>query len=345
MEGQRKRVEYVDALKGFAIICVVLGHVIESYMTSAVWPELNAGLHGVFNVIYSFHMPLFFAISGYVYSLVYFDSEGVVKKQKIKSHLIDLVWIYLVFNILMWAFKYVGGDGVNKPVGISNLLMIWAVPMATFWYLYVLVVLYIIFVPVLQKRVNPLIPFILLIILCLASNFVKGGWFQIHNILYFAIFFWIGSFKQRNGSFVLMRKWGATISFLVALALMIIFWDSETNFNGIPVANAVIAVGIVGMCWFVFENLVKRGGNLLSLCGRYSLEIYVIHCFIAPGLRILGMGTKVMGNMPIVCLSLNFLLSLSLPILFAYLLKKLNLHQPFFKPYEFVAGRKNESKQ
>ena len=48
-----KRLEVFDTLKGIGILLVVLGH-------SAICDELHSA-------IYSFHMPLFFMISGYFY--------------------------------------------------------------------------------------------------------------------------------------------------------------------------------------------------------------------------------------------------------------------------------------
>lgn len=54
------RIEYIDILRGFAIFLVTLGHVLE-----------KSGYHesSLFAFIYSFHMPLFFCISGYVCAL------------------------------------------------------------------------------------------------------------------------------------------------------------------------------------------------------------------------------------------------------------------------------------
>ncbi len=53
----KNRIEYVDWLRGFAILLVVMGHLLEynGYQ--------NCQLYGI---IYSFHMPLFFCISGFV---------------------------------------------------------------------------------------------------------------------------------------------------------------------------------------------------------------------------------------------------------------------------------------
>ena len=49
-----KRVDYLDYAKGIAIILVVLGHI------------FSGG--NIKTYIYSFHMPLFFIISGYLFN-------------------------------------------------------------------------------------------------------------------------------------------------------------------------------------------------------------------------------------------------------------------------------------
>lgn len=53
------RISYIDALRGFAIILVVIGHLVQNNYSDAYH-------NSIFNVIYSIHMPLFFFISGCV---------------------------------------------------------------------------------------------------------------------------------------------------------------------------------------------------------------------------------------------------------------------------------------
>lgn len=55
------RIEWVDILKGIAIICVFIGHT-----TNDNYGNISGLLH---MWIYSFHMPLFFFLSGYVFSI------------------------------------------------------------------------------------------------------------------------------------------------------------------------------------------------------------------------------------------------------------------------------------
>ena len=52
-----ERIEYLDALRGFAILLVIVGHLVQSNYQHAL-------ANPIFNIIYSFHMPLFFFLSG-----------------------------------------------------------------------------------------------------------------------------------------------------------------------------------------------------------------------------------------------------------------------------------------
>ena len=62
-----KRLQYVDFLKGFAILCVVVGHI------AAFNPKCDL----LIDFVYSFHMPLFFFISGFL-----FHKKNIVNIQK-----------------------------------------------------------------------------------------------------------------------------------------------------------------------------------------------------------------------------------------------------------------------
>ncbi len=93
-----KRNPYIDFLKGLAIISVVIGH---------CW-TIDRSL---FNFIYSFHMPLFFCISGYLFSNKAPYRKFVVSKAK--SILMPYV-IYFATSYLcaVWLF--------NKPMSITE---------------------------------------------------------------------------------------------------------------------------------------------------------------------------------------------------------------------------------
>lgn len=61
VEKMGKRDKTIDILKGTAIILMVLGHVIQT-----IYAPDNYDENLIFKFIYSFHMPLFIFISGYL---------------------------------------------------------------------------------------------------------------------------------------------------------------------------------------------------------------------------------------------------------------------------------------
>ena len=95
MEQNKRRLNYLDYAKGIGILLVVLAHI---YCFN---PKLQESMIVVW--IYSFHMPLFFIISG---MLIKFKDEKLSKNiilKKIKNILIP----YLFFSILSSIIKII----------------------------------------------------------------------------------------------------------------------------------------------------------------------------------------------------------------------------------------------
>lgn len=67
----KDRNENIDAVKGVAALLVVVGHIIQCIICKED-PFENM----VFRIIYSFHMPLFMFISGYLSYREDFDLSG-----------------------------------------------------------------------------------------------------------------------------------------------------------------------------------------------------------------------------------------------------------------------------
>lgn len=66
MSKSSKRIEWIDYLKAFACILVVLGHLLQSLQKSGI--DNNQKITSFINwFIYLFHMPIFFCLSGYLY--------------------------------------------------------------------------------------------------------------------------------------------------------------------------------------------------------------------------------------------------------------------------------------
>jgi len=96
-----KRIEYIDAIKGFAIFLVVFAHAIAWNIsdTSAIIhydygisPNLKVGGF-LWQIIYSFHMPLFFFVAGYLFNINKTSFSEVLFVVKKKSQRLLIPWI------------------------------------------------------------------------------------------------------------------------------------------------------------------------------------------------------------------------------------------------------------
>ena len=98
MEKEKKRNQFVDIIRGIAMLLVVLGHT----MTGCTVASQKSF---IFNIIWSLQMPLFILISGYVtkYSRPISDIQGLwryVKRRTLAYMLPWAVWSFLVRGII-----------------------------------------------------------------------------------------------------------------------------------------------------------------------------------------------------------------------------------------------------
>lgn len=346
------RIGYIDALKGFAILCVVLGHVADGYLDGNTYPEANQVLFDIFNTIYAFHMPLFMMISGYVYAVAYFDDAGRPDNRRIYRQIGNVAFVYVLFSVIFGLVKVAMSRYTNKPVVVTDIIMIWCKPISPYWYLYDLMLLYLIFkIPVFYKTNRNVLMFVLTVA-AFCSNYVSIGWFQIPSILYLALFFYMGFSNRVHSDWLFGKKRFAIVSFAVGIVLSIIFWDKNSYtvrekavfLNSIPVVNVFIALGLSLMLWYLFRNVRWLSENrLLTLLGRYSLEIYVMHCFLTAGFRVAFSRVGV-GN-AYTSLALNFVLSTFIPLMAAIISKRLGIHDLLFRPVNYISRLKSKEQQ
>lgn len=88
------RQKWIDICRGLGIILVVFGHYMQTLHL-----KYNGIFTEIFYYIYSFHMPLFFFLSGFVYKK--YTTEVFLKK-KFKSLIVPLV----TFTFLYTTYKY-----------------------------------------------------------------------------------------------------------------------------------------------------------------------------------------------------------------------------------------------
>ena len=87
------RISWADALKGFLMILVVLGHSIQAVVQDGCYNN------HLWNLIYSVHMPAFIAVSGYLaYGKTRVEGGGNFKTGKTIISTIFFMGSYIIYN-------------------------------------------------------------------------------------------------------------------------------------------------------------------------------------------------------------------------------------------------------
>ena len=335
----KNRVAWIDSLKGFAIICVVLGHVLSGSLTAGGVPVSHSFGPHLFQAVHAFHMPLFFLISGFVFSLAYYDALS-----KVKVQLADLAVSYVVFSALIVAFNVLCARFVNRPASFDDLLAIWRLPISPYWYLYVLFVFYVISTFAVKMRV-PLLALVLVsLFLSVFADFISlAPDFCIWRLLFYSSFFCLGILAHRAGR---APGWPVSIAALcVSLTLCAFYWSpgwadgpdgSVGMVHTVPVVSTIVALGICVFIYQAFKTVKWLDCRTLALCGRYCLEIYLLHCFLTAGFRVVF---GAFGCHFVAIVIISTILSTALPILFAMWLERLGVHDILFRPAHWFKRR------
>lgn len=108
----KKRIDWIDVAKGIGMICVILAHVEETYISN---PYLRIPL-------YTFHMPLFFFLSGYLFSVKSSFKEFLIGKcRRILVPYFCLGGLLILFDIYWHGRNPFGDSWFKKDYAMYDL--------------------------------------------------------------------------------------------------------------------------------------------------------------------------------------------------------------------------------
>ena len=126
---KKDRNQFVDIMRGIAMLLVVLGHT----MTGCTVDSQQSLL---FNIVWSLQMPLFILISGYVtkYSCTIWNVKGLfkyIKRRTVAYMLPWFVWSFLIRGIVFGQKGFLDIKSLiwNMDSGYWFLATIWSISM------------------------------------------------------------------------------------------------------------------------------------------------------------------------------------------------------------------------
>ncbi|WP_413708778.1 acyltransferase family protein [Rhizobium sp. Rhizsp82] len=272
-----ERVEWVDLLKGIAIVLVVYGHAARGMQASGAI-SFNSFWGSIDYIVYSIHMPIFFAASGFLY-------RGSGRPGYWQKKVVTIMWPYFLWttiHVLLQA--YMSGSGaVNREVSVWRLATIAWDPVSPFWFLYSLF-----FVFVISALLDSLsIISTLLVALTLMAIFNSFGpeGSPVTDIPYGLLYFTLGRYYATVKEAVTIPR--SQLLLAVSVFLIIDFVGIKVQ---LPVRLNIIATlfGLWSMMRFAKFATQSVASVPVIILGRCSMGIYVMHIIVIAFARAIG---------------------------------------------------------
>lgn len=338
LKNTDERIPWVDACKGIGIVFVVLGHIARGYEGAWLFPDYQQVLIRLGNYAYAFHMTLLFLLSGFVFYQAYSPDRQPEKDHYI-GQLLNLVWIFLLYSVLWWAVKQFFPDQINIKLTVSDLVCFLIRPLDPYWYLWVLFFYYLFFYYADKRNVQEKWIWAVVITLSLAGSVFRiAGLEAFRKLFFYATPFYMGIYLSKHNFVRRLGKQIWAVCGVVSVAAMSFITATGKDLDMISIVEIVAALAIsIFIIMSVTHIYFLENSRFLNLCGKYSLEIYVLHNYITAANRLilikLGI-TEFYRNVVI-----NFFMAVMIPVCIGMVLKKAGLYPFFFKPGRFYKGR------
>lgn len=283
VKASRGTSDWILIAKGVGIILVVIGH-FHPETSPTYWSEIR-------NIIYSFHMPLFFILSGYLYSNGKYSYKDLIKT-KVKRLLYPFASIAGIFFLI----KYMAGRIVNleNPVDMNSIYALLLDPVNSYmpllWFVHALFLIFAIY-PLSRLFLSNLSILLLLLVIntVLGSDYLVFG-----KALTNMPFFVVGVMLKENeklSKMTISTDWRYVLVPLVMFSLAYLIRFS-LNIVSVYGYSAQLFLGVVGSLFIInishtisaFSD--KQIKNMLLQTGYYSMTIYLFHTLFESTVRI-----------------------------------------------------------
>ena len=297
------RIRWLDALKGLAILSVILGHVLLGFTENHAFPADDPWMLKLMDWIYAWHMPLFFMISGFAFSISILKN-GNADRSRLRDRILNLVLLYLFFSLLLGIFKIIFSQFVDHPMDWKSLITGLLLPDTLMWYLWVLTAYYLLMdLAAGRGFLNRKALFAAAVLLFAAGKVLEytvGLRFCIRNLMGCLIFFVIGMTLKDSG--LLSNKGMGRISAALSLGLSILFFAMEPGSTILGAAGILLSFSIPWTLFYFF-HAKEISFSVLRKLGTASLVIYLLHTYIVTALKVLIIRTGILNGISAVLLT------------------------------------------
>lgn len=258
----------IDICRGIGILLVVLGHSLKQTGTD------NSVFDLLIFLIYAFHMPLFFFLSGFVATKILDLTTQSSKLDYIKKRAVRLLIPYFFIGVLYMPLKYFLSRYSLKPYDFSSAwkLFLGDNPNTALWFLYILFIISCLCTLVLtRKNLRMLLAFSFILSLASYSFSLPS------KTIRYLFFFILGIFVRTEYPVIRAAlKKNATL-----LISILLYALSSFLLYRYHVSALYMLTSLAGTCACLSLSLLiadQKGAvqNCLSFLGEYSMDIYIL---------------------------------------------------------------------
>jgi fucose 4-O-acetylase-like acetyltransferase len=324
------RAGWVDYAKAIGIILVVYGHVIRGLHSAGF--EFYGKFYDLSDsIIYSFHMPLFFFLSG----LFFFHTLSKKGRVGLVYSKIDTIFYpYIIWSIFQGSIEALLSNYTNGNVLFSDVFSLFWAPRAQFWFLYDLFFIFVFLSLMLktQTKSRTLILFFSLVVFyCFFIDFLS--YVEDRTLLLCCVFFISGilfNFYFKGAWLKSKTLLLITTVFFISSQYMYHFYYSLNylDYSVYTIVLAFISVLFVILLSFLLSQIRIR---FLAYLGVTSMAIYLMHILAGSGIRVILY--KVFGiESTVIHLVFGVVAGLLFPLIGLWVINKLKLKFVFSAP-------------
>lgn len=333
-----QRNEWVDYAKAIGIILVVYGHVARGVFNADI--AIPQSFYAITDsIIYSFHMPLFFFLSG----LFFMSSLAKRGGFKLTLSKIDTVFYpFIVWSILQGSIEVFLSNYTNGSLSFAEVFsFLWA-PRGQFWFLYALFFIFIfaaILFFCLQKilkiktdKIASACIFILAIVLYLYPTILPDNVvfrYLGDNFVFFAFGILFTQFYRAEQLATYVQL--LLMACLFIIAQVIFHFILDMNYANKGSLSLLLALVSILFITSLSLYLAKKPNKIWIYIGTSSMAIYLMHILAGSGIRVI-MKSFLGIDSYIVHLVAGTVVGLLAPLLALWFIKRLHIPYLFSAP-------------
>ena len=300
--------KWINTARGLGIILVVIGHA----LTDTLGAKDGSVSKIIFDFIYSFHMPLFFFLSGFVGAKALDMYTVRAKANYIISRFKRLMIPYFFIGLMYIPLKLILSSEVNTKINFKTLPLDFLEgynPNYQLWTLYALFISAVIIAVFAFPKKE--CKWILLGIAILMNIFWAVSYCPINilnEVLFQFVFYLLGVIYRKQNNFKKLPTNILSFSILIFITINIL----NLNYH-LDILKSITSVfGIIIVCELC-KRIEDKKTMVLDVVGKYGMDIYIMANVVQVLVRSVCLNRLHIPG--IICFFISVILGIMIPIL------------------------------